>query len=256
MFKNIPKSKNMSLYWDKYVFIEKLLANDGRRYKKEENLDIEILRYLNQNISQEIIDKLEERRKRIVEKFREKGQVVIDTKMRLRTRLLVGSAIPSILEIGMCLSRNYGIPIIPSSSIKGSFSNYFSDTNLLSEKEYLKVFGGNMIDPNENEKGSVIFLDAYPVSELRFSLDILNNHFQPYYMDGKIPNDWYNPVPVKYVTVGQGVFRFTLLSEEKLDNIVVIKLNIAFGDMLGRYGIGAKTSYGYGRFEKIEDVSE
>lgn len=113
--------------------------------------------------------------------------------MRLKTRLLVGSGIPSILEVGMCLSRNYGIPIIPSSSIKGAFSNYITDFSLISEKEYLKVFGESMVNPDENEKGSVIFLDAYPVSELRFSLDIVNSHFnlitwmEKYQMIGIIP---------------------------------------------------------------------
>lgn len=211
---------------------------------------------MNQNISQQVIDTLEERRRRIIEKFKKKGQVILDAKMKLQTRLLVGSGIPSILEVGMCLSRNYGIPIIPSSSIKGAFSKYFTDFSPLSEKEYLRVFGESMVDPNENEKGSVIFLDAYPVSELRFSLDIVNSHFQPYYMDGKIPNDWYNPVPVQYITVGQGVFRFTLLSEKRLDDVLVAKLTFAFKDMLRRYGIGAKTNYGYGRFEETEDMSK
>lgn len=249
MLQDVPKSKNMSLYWDKYVFLKNWRALVNNETSK---LASEILKDLNQNISQEISDKFEERRNKIVEKFKTRGQVIIDTKMKLRTRLLVGSGIPSVLEVGMCLSRNYGIPIIPSSSLKGSFSNYCTENNILSPEEHLKVFGENTIKRDENEKGLAIFLDAYPVSELKFSLDIVNNHFQPYYMEGKIPNDWYNPVPVQYLTVGQGTFRFTILSEEKLDKEIVLKLRTAFINMLKTYGIGAKTNYGYGRFQETQ----
>ncbi|KAF2961058.1 type III-B CRISPR module RAMP protein Cmr6 [Fervidobacterium sp. 2310opik-2] len=228
-------SENKSLYWDKYLYLK------YKSIEKAKNKLGEILNNLNQ-MSKLSFSFIDERRNKIVNEFKERNMVIFDKNLTLKTRLLIGSGLPSITEVGITLSRNYGIPVIPASSIKGALAYYCETEKILSEKEYTIIFG------SQDQKGDVIFLDAYPVGEVKFSIDIVNNHFQKYYMEGETPNDWYNPIPVTYITVGKGTFRFTVLAEEEIDENLRKKIENALFDMLRKYGIGAKTNYGYGRF--------
>ncbi len=98
-----------------------------------------------------------------------------------------------------------------------------------------------------------MFLDAIP-EKYRIGVDIVNNHFQPYYMkEDKPPNDWYNPNPVTYLVVEEGSrFRFTILSTNKIADDLKSEVKKEFLNFLRDYGIGAKTSYGYGLFKKTD----
>uniref|UniRef100_A0A7C5VKS0 Type III-B CRISPR module RAMP protein Cmr6 n=1 Tax=Fervidobacterium thailandense TaxID=1008305 RepID=A0A7C5VKS0_9BACT len=231
---------NLSLYWNKIVFLE----NRESYLSKKDELPAAILKKL--VVPKEVYEVMDKRRNVVVEEFKKKGLLLLDVKKRLSSRLLVGSGTPSILEVGLTLSRNYGLPIVPSTSLKGAFRHYCEDNGILSENELVDVFG------TTNQSGGLVFLDAFPTEEVRFGLDVVANHFQPYYMNGEVPNDWYDPVPVKYVTVTSGVYRFTVLIEptlkKEMREDLKRKLQGAFLDMLRVYGIGAKTNYGYGRF--------
>ncbi|WP_158005825.1 type III-B CRISPR module RAMP protein Cmr6 [Fervidobacterium thailandense] len=204
---------------------------------------------LSRDIFKEVYEVMNKRRDMVVEEFKRKGLLLLDVKKKLSSRLLVGSGAPSILEVGLTLSRNYGLPIVPSSSLKGTFRHYCEDSGILNETELLNVFG------TTDQGGGLVFLDAFPTGEVKFGLDVVANHFQPYYMNGEVPNDWYDPVPVKYVTVTSGTYRFTVLIEptlkKELNEELKVKLKNAFLEMLKVYGVGAKTNYGYGRF--LED---
>jgi len=123
------------------------------------------------------------------------------------------------------------------------------EKDLKSEK-FTKVFG------TQGQKGKTIFMDAYPIewpSNL-FRLDVMNPHYQPYYeSEGKNPPaDWYNPVPVFYLTVNIGVrYRFVLASEdENLLNIAQKWLEFA----LTHIGVGAKGNQGYGIFKDVKTI--
>ncbi|AFM21754.1 CRISPR-associated protein, Cmr6 family [Acetomicrobium mobile DSM 13181] len=265
-FDHLPDSLNLGLYWDKYFFLE---PNNRRVFENhnrdERNLALELAKHLNsklQRMTKEgdrnpfsiLCNKLDY----LINNLGSKMSKVCDLNFRLKGKLLVGSGNPSALEVGMTFSRNYGIPVIPNSAIKGCLAHYLKSNNHL--VEYFKeLFGedikGGENGESENIKGCLIFLDAIPISDLKFGVDIINSHFQPYYMNSDHPpNDWYNPVPVTYVTVCAGTFRFTILKDRtksELPDTVFGELEKQLKQMLCKAGIGAKTNYGYGRFEEI-----
>lgn len=252
MMKVPEKSINLSAYWEKYAF--------SSNQDKKEELTQTILKGMKQQESQvkEYLDMLKERREQVVKEMDD--SVVFDLKMKLNGRLLVGSGSPSPLEVGMTLSRNYGVPIIPGSALKGAFSNYIKEEPQETQiVEHLKfIFGqGDPTKEDDNTRGTIVFLDAIPEETFSFELDIVNNHFQPYYMEEKNPpNDWYNPVPVAYLVVSNATFRFTALRDsmmtlsDKEFKVPKGRIKELFVKMLTSYGIGAKTNYGYGRFVK------
>ena len=250
--------RNLSLYWDKCAFI--LYPEKEKEYEKGKKLDQEILGGMKaqENQLKKCLDLLEQRRKAVVEEMKE--AIVFGFTMKLKGRLLVGSGNPSALEVGMTFSRNYGVPIIPGSALKGAFSNYIKEEpEKVKINEDLKfIFGqGDPTKEDDNTRGAIVFLDAIPQEAVSFELDIVNNHFQPYYMEeSNPPNDWYNPVPVAYLVVSNTAFRFTALYNSMMtlpkDKFIKLKKSIeeSFVDMLTLYGVGAKTNYGYGRFVK------
>jgi len=230
---NLPESKNLSLYWDKYCFSS---------FNKEKWIDEILCTIKGIRDLEEEMSILRERRERVVRERR----TVVDLKMRLKEKLLVGSGAPSPVEVGITLSRNYGLPVIPGSSIKGTFASFLYENGEWEEFSY--IFG------DEEKEGMLVFLDAIPVSDLEFSVDIINPHFQRYYMGEDLPpNDWYEPVPIRYVVVGSGIFWFTVLEDPERPIGSSEKKNIRerFIEMLKTYGLGAKTNYGYGRFDDI-----
>lgn len=94
--------------------------------------------------------------------------------------MLVGSGSPSILEVGMTFSRNYGVPIIPSSALKGKgcFSHYCAEKDIFSREEFKDIFGEDLGSNPENARGNVVFLDAFSTSKVEFGLDVVNNLFK------------------------------------------------------------------------------
>jgi CRISPR-associated protein Cmr6 len=71
-------------------------------------------------------------------------------------------------------------------------------------------------------------------------------HFTKYYMDNRPPNDVYNPSPISFIVVKEGQYRFDFVSKKE-DTLNSVKE--LFSDFLKFYGIGAKTSNGFGRFK-------
>ncbi|MGC9771004.1 type III-B CRISPR module RAMP protein Cmr6 [Fervidobacterium islandicum] len=242
---------NKSLYWDKLVYIDQS-QNIIQSYQKSKPLIIKtILQQMkNTNSLTNTIQSLHERRNLIVQSF-EKKFTLIDKDFKLKTKMLLGSGLPSLIEVGMHLSRNYGLPVIPGTSIKGAFAHFLEGQ--VSQELYKKIFGTELSNNKENVRGGLIFLDALPNKDLKFEIDLLNNHFQPYYMENDAPpNDWYDPVPISYIVVGEGTFRFTILINKEVEftSEEADKIKKKFIEMLKTYGIGAKTNYGYGRFEE------
>ena len=150
-----------------------------------------------------------------------------------------------------------------------------------------KKFYGELVDNNEknkeilkyqllfgaqNFKGLLLFLDAYPkISEdgKLFDLDVMNVHYPKYYSGNEPPADWQNPNPIFFLTVKEGIlfnfyvlfdeYRFNRLKKDKSELTSVLEnLNIEnevkslLKQALQNFGIGAKTSLGYGIFEYFE----
>ena len=118
-------------------------------------------------------------------------------------------------------------------------------------KYWIMAYG----DQLNHNNGNVIFMDAYPVdwSEVPdrklFRIDVMNPHYGPYYEspDKNPPADWYNPVPVFYLTVNENVkYQFAIASKDK-ELLKAAKVWLEFA--LENIGVGAKGNQGYGVFK-------
>ncbi|OAA26686.1 hypothetical protein AT15_06315 [Kosmotoga arenicorallina S304] len=248
-----PKNMNIrnpSLYFNKLLSINER-NNDPKKISSPENLlhVSKICGTYNKNL----LDNLAKRREKVSEFFGEK--CLINERLNLQHRLLIGSGNPSIFEVGFTFSRNYGVPIIPGTALKGVLAHYiyeeFPCDHIL--KKNFKLLFGTDLNGDNNNKGLLIFLDAIP-TKYRIGIDIVNNHFQPYYMkEDKPPNDWYNPNPVTYLVVENAKFLFTVLSSEPIRDDLKNSFKTVFLECLQNFGMGAKTSYGYGLFNKSKE---
>lgn len=108
-------------------------------------------------------------------------------------------------------------------------------------------------DKGQENKGSVLFFDAFPTATPNVVPDVMNPHYGPYYSGEKPPADYHNPVPIFFLTVDKETqFQFILGSKNKnwLDGTPwkIGEMNIVewLKDALQNFGIGAKTAVGYG----------
>ena len=102
-------------------------------------------------------------------------------------------------------------------------------------------------------RGRVTFHDALCIppdgdgaGDRCYALDVLTVHQKPYYdtHGGELPNDWNSPVPVPFLTVKPGVRFMLALEGPPRATELAMKMLL---DALSEWGVGAKTSLGYGR---------
>ncbi|APT75360.1 CRISPR-associated protein Cmr6 [Marinitoga sp. 1137] len=229
------------MYYDKFVYHE---ANPEDLKKIKDDYK-DILINLDKNIIKKNIEIIKNIRIQMINKIKKHYNVKTYI-VKNKTPFLIGAGIPSIDEIGFYWSRNYGLPIIPGTSIKGAFRKYIESNNDL--KSIIDVVFGNA-----EKKGYIDFLDAIPINTIKLNIDYQTPHFQEYYMNNQPPNDVYNPIPLNYLNVSNGTFRIDLLISADSNEVINI-INIHFKYFLEYFGIGAKTSMGYGRF-KIQELS-
>jgi len=192
-------------------------------------------------------------------------------------RLVIGLGASHPQETSMTLHHIYGIPYIPGSAIKGVTRHWavlkFADNNRknnekfedaikriaealergddlnmeidkITFKDLIEIFG------TQEKQGKVIFFDAYPVGEIKLKIDIMNPHYPEYYAGKEPPADWQNPVPIKFLTVENTKFEFYLGIKDKNSEGLLDKTKRLLLEALKEYGIGAKTSLGYGILEE------
>jgi CRISPR-associated protein Cmr6 len=188
---------------------------------------------------------------------------------RLAWRMVVGLGGQSVLETDLTLDHLTGLPIIPGSALKGLTRAYaVIDASKSSAQkpeedpqEVQQVFG------SKEEASRVIFFDAMPVPpkftsrHLHFAVDIMNPHYPEYYGDkGKgqaPPSNNQSPVPVTFLTVEGAVFEFAvaprsgIIQQEEVTEGSVPEHETVLGwlkEAIHKYGVGGKTSAGYGAF--------
>ncbi len=177
-------------------------------------------------------------------------------------RLAIGIGNASVFENGITLHHVYGFPYLPASSIKGIANHYAQDMlkdeneneneneklgdNKVTKKDYNDIFG------TEKNEGKIIFFDAYPQKLLNNSVqpDIMNNHYQDYYTEGKAPADWLSPNPVFFLTLKGVAFTFYIGIKKDADEQLLQKAKRWLESALKEKGIGAKTAVGYGYMQK------
>ena len=190
-------------------------------------------------------------------------------------RLIVGFGVENVLETGIQLHHNYGMPIIPGSAIKGLASHYCdqvwakADARFKKPKDQDKSLNAHSADKNSTQKhnyhsflfgttsncGCLIFHDAWYVpnsSHLPLALDVLTPH-HPKWLDGSrdsgAPTDFDSPTPIPFLSA-TGRYRVAItwhgpLNAER-DSWIQLGLELV-KQAIADWGVGGKTSSGYGR---------
>jgi CRISPR-associated protein Cmr6 len=165
-------------------------------------------------------------------------------------RMVVGLGGETVLETDLTLHHLYGIPFIPGSALKGLTRAYVTGEIYPSKRleddnaEVQRIFG------TQDKAGSVIFFDALPVDgRIEIDLDIMNVHYPKYYGEKRPPTNTENPIPVTFLTVTDTTFLFALAPRRSnKDTEDVARVMGWLQDALQKYGVGGKTSAGYGYF--------
>lgn len=166
-------------------------------------------------------------------------------------RMVVGLGGETVLETDLTLHHLYGVPFIPGSALKGLTRAYV--TGDVAEHKSEKIDNDDAIVQRilgtQRDAGSVIFFDAMPIDgKVEIDLDIMNAHYPKYYGEKQLPTNNQNPNPVTFLTVTQTTFMFALAPRRPKDTDDMHLAKTWLQVALQKYGVGGKTSAGYGYF--------
>jgi len=212
------------------------------------------------------------------------GEADVVIEIKARSRLLLGHGNPAATEVGLTLHHTWGVPIIPGSAIKGLLNHYVDASYGPSHpgaepdrqpfggvvwdeqsrrivagpgEQHRALFGGPAWDKDPfGAAGGIVFHDALwvPAPGGFLAPDVITVHQKAYYdkMGAAWPNDYTSPVPIGFLTVKPGQrFLLAISSREGGANL----LEFAKTELLcalDEWGIGAKTSSGYGRLGRAD----
>ncbi len=164
-------------------------------------------------------------------------------------RMVVGLGGETVLETDLTLHHLYGIPFIPGSTLKGLTRAYVTGEVNQSSKINNDPPIVQQIFGTQKDAGTVIFFDAMPVDgKVEIDLDIMNAHYPKYYGEQQLPANDQDPNPVTFLTVINTTFKFALAPRRPQDvNDVTLAMEW-LQKALQEYGVGGKTSAGYGYF--------
>lgn len=175
---------------------------------------------------------------------------------QVKGRMIVGLGSESVLETSICLHRIYGVPYIPGSALKGLAASY-AHQRLGDEWQKGGTFH-NIVFGNTDDAGYITFFDALyqPGTGWRKQAlypDVITVHHQKYYQDaGKPPTDSDDPNPVPFLSAtGSYLLALAAPDFQQPTRWVDITFQI-LAEALEQFGIGAKTSSGYGRLELLD----
>ena len=188
-----------------------------------------------------------------------------DFELKTNWKLSIGLGGTSVYETSITLHHIYGVPYIPGSAIKGSFRSYLIEQYFSKELEkynnygkfeqeilfrtpwFIDIFG------TQDKQGKVLFFDAFS-EDTEIKKDIMNPHYPDYYDNKGYPTDDQNPKPINFLTVS-GSFKFVIgvkenikikIKDEEVNILEFVEKTLK--ESLQNFGIGAKTSVGYGYF--------
>ncbi len=174
-------------------------------------------------------------------------------------RMVIGLGGETVLETDITLHHLYGIPFIPGSALKGltrayvtgEIEGYQSDKIENDNKEVKRIFG------SQEQAGTVLFFDAMPLDgKVSFVLDIMNPHYPDYYSGTKPPTNDQSPNPITFLTVTNSTFTFALAPRNPNNTKHKEDVETVKGGLQGalqKYGIGGKTSAGYGYLKVVKE---
>ena len=261
---------NFSLWYNKYIPLNDKFEASNNNGKENEKIEFYREKYDSiANQSEKFLRNKHREQIHFCKTYTKNNnykEIVITAKLKMPLITGIGEPHPS--ETNMIFDHNIGVPYIPATSIKGvaRFAHILSillDGNLKLKEKYQKleeikledtdipdIFGGdkNTEDKIETYKGSVVFLDAYPLNVPKLKVDIMNPHYGEYYNGEKPPADYLEPKPIKFLAVKEKeTFIFRAVAKKEIAKQVQIALIRA----ITKEGVGAKTALGYGIFEVV-----
>ncbi len=177
------------------------------------------------------------------------GQIFV---FKTQDRFITGLGNPHPIENGFSWHFTLGTPYIPASSVKGVLRSWAETLGGIDSTKINLLFDSE--SDREHSAGAVIFFDAIPLSPVKLNEDIMTPHYNDYYRkkDNSPPADWYSPIPIPFLTVAEGQrFAFVIAPRKKIE-VDIHDLGDWLICALEDFGLGAKTSSGYGRFEYDE----
>ena len=179
--------------------------------------------------------------------------------MKAKGRLIVGLGGEGVLETGLTLHHTYGMPFIPGSALKGLSRHYAEQVlGITAPKDSSKSLD-QLSEPEKHHRvlfgttddaGYITFMDALYVpgtapDDCPLVLDTITTHHPNYYTGGATqwPWDFDDPNPVSFISV-RGSFLVAVSGPNKEWADLALKV---LQQALEDYGVGGKTSSGYGR---------
>jgi CRISPR-associated protein Cmr6 len=185
--------------------------------------------------------------KEVIEAVKSLDASYIVLKLKLESNLLTGwSPLYFIDEVPTAWDLILDVPYIPGTTIKGLIRSSFASAIRDSAKEK-KIFG------DKGEVGGAIFLDAYPVKCEDGIL--IKEVMTPHYKKGIKTEFDAIPIPIIFAAVKKGTeFKTAILFDDELSEELILDAARAVG-FASRYGVGRKTTRGYGKFSvDVEDA--
>jgi CRISPR-associated protein Cmr6 len=201
----------------------------------------------------------------------------LTTEVQTHGRLIVGLGSENVLETGITLHHTYGMPYIPGSALKGLAAHYCHQVWGASEARFRlpppeeeKQYREYLADPTKpkppdnfhrllfgttDDSGCVVFHDAWfiPDSDPQpLRLDVMTPHHLRW-LDGSVaPTDFDSPTPVPFLSVcGRFLLALSWRGPDCPQARQWIELAMQLlRDALEHWGVGGKTSSGYGRLMK------
>ncbi len=302
------RNLNLGLFFDKYILWEKDIKSEEIKCGIKTQMELLKIIYENPQKAKDFLKNENEKEAPIklsfsldlqyfpymyYEMYRKRLELIMDnieqegyyveylpnksSGVPLKWRLAINLGRSSVYETSYIFHRNYSIPYIPGSAIKGVARHWsmqkFSDDKHhpveldralengenqdikagdITFSDLIKIFG------SKKERGNVIFFDALPyfddldkANKVNVSvLDVINVHYPSYYQSGKVPGDWDNPNPVFFLAIEKGIkFRFALASKNR---DLAVKARALLEEAISKFGVGAKSSAGYGYFKAVQ----
>jgi len=244
-------------------YLEKIYGNKAKKNFKKDEFEIflkqrYIKEYLNnmfdkyfskKNNIKTLLTNIIESNQNFVKFYNKRHYEIKKILLTTKEKLIIGFGNPNILEVGFSFHHLYGVPYIPGSELKGIVRSYYKEEKNLTDdsEEVSKIFGNNDME------SSVLFIDAFLTDSNKspFEIDIMNPHYVKYYNDKNPPADYLEPKPIFFIVLKENVsFETYIISkdEKKLKDVKEIMFKY-----FPNYGLGAKTTVGYGGLNVNED---
>ncbi|OCS91029.1 type III-B CRISPR module RAMP protein Cmr6 [Caryophanon latum] len=184
------------------------------------------------------------------------------------SNIIHGLGAAHVRETALTIHGVYGIPYIPASSMKGIVRAWFIEAFCNGDEAQLASHPiGSFVFGTQEHSGIAQFYDVFLHTDLSLQPDILTTHYPEYYQSKRSATDDQKLNIVKFWTVSvREATVFVSLQKQlpaALQQAIAPKTSEQLAEAvanwtaqaLTEFGVGSKTSSGYGLFDHVEDVT-